>query len=153
MTRSIIRHYIGNRDDLVEALVQRNLDQAAAELKAQYQGLSPQDSVALSLETMFTERPSIAEQDRVVLEVMMTAEGRYPVAKKRLKQAFSDLVASFAADLNRAHPGANRAHCEQVAYAVICMSEMNEAFMWLGLPPRHNTSARAVAEELIAALG
>lgn len=153
MTRSIIRHYIGNRDDLVGALVERRLRESAQLLEAKYTGLSPTDSVQLTLDTMFAAAPSIDERDRVILEIIFTTKGHYPRAKAMLRQAFEDLVRSFATDLRHAYPQATYKRCMQVSYAIICMSEMNEAFMWLGMPQRYNAHAREIAESLLKTLG
>ena len=152
MTRSIIRHYIGNRDELVEALVDRRLKESTDDLIQQYAGLSPQDSVQLTLANMFPETKEFDERDRIFLEVMTVNKDLYPVARKKLKTAFEALIKSFADDLKRVYRNASRQQCDQVAYAIICISEMNETFMGIGVNQRYNTSAQQIADTLLKTL-
>jgi len=152
MTRSIIRHYIGNRDVLVEALVKRRLQESTQVLIEQYAGLSPEDSVELTLTRMFADNKEMDERNRILLDVLTTGQDRYPEAKTLLRQAFESLIASFAHDLKQLYENASTAHCRQVAYAIICISEMNESFMWLGIRQQYNADARIMAETLLKTL-
>ncbi len=152
MTRSIIRHYIGNREQLVEALIERIIRQYTEQLIATYGDLSPEQSLQYSLDEMFSEQETLNNRDKIIIDVLMTAQGRYPKAKKMLVQMFESLVQSFADDLRRMYPDAKKEQCRQVAYAIICMSEMHESFMWLGMKKQYHQDARSAADALIRTL-
>jgi len=152
MSRSIIRHYIGNRDSVVEELVKRRLKQTTDALIKQYEGLSPEDSVKLTLSTMFTENPVINEGDQILLDVMTTGKDRYSGARQRLRKAFEEIIQSFTDDLRLVYTSATYEQCRQVAYAIICLAEMNESFMWLGINRKYNADARVIADTLLATL-
>lgn len=152
MTRSIIRHYIGNRDDLVDALIQRIITQYIARLEAEYADLSSEQIIPYTLKTMFAQKQTVDLHDKIIIDVLMTAQDRYPRAKKMLAELYDALVKGFADDLRRAYPKASKTQCRQVAYALICLSEMNDSFMWVGMNRRYNDDARVAAEALLATL-
>ncbi|MEM9954925.1 MAG: TetR family transcriptional regulator [Chloroflexota bacterium] len=152
MTRSIIRHYIGNRDDLVSALIDRLIRQYAEQLTENYADIPPEQMVSYAVDNMFSQKDALSVREKIIIDVLMTAKERYPDAKKKLIQMYDAVIQSFASDLERQYPNATQAQCWQIAYAVVCISEMNETFMWLGMNPRYHADARQVAENLLASL-
>jgi len=152
MKRSIIRHYIGNRDDLVNALIERIIRQYTEQLAANYVDLSPDQSVRTSIEAMFAQKTAISTRDKIIIDVLMSAKERYPKAKSMLKRMYEAIIESFADDLQKAYPRASREKCRGIAYSLICLSEMNETFMWLGLKSQFNADARIIAEDLLKLL-
>ena len=152
MTRSIIRHYIGNRDDIVNALIERVIVQQVAHLEAEYAGLSPEASIEKTLDTMFAPKTNLNTHEKIILDVLLTAKDRYPRAKTLLREMYTGVIESFADDLNNAYPQQSRDTCRRIAYALICMTEMNESFMWLGLNQTYHEDARRTAENLIQSL-
>lgn len=152
MTRSIIRHYIGNRDKLVEALIERIIRQYTEQLIAEFEGITPEQSIQYSLDSMFSEQETMSSRDKIIIDVLMAAKDRYPAAKKMLIQMFEALVKSFADDLRKVYKKASKEQCLQVSYAIICMSEMHESFMWLGMKKQYHQDARAMADTLLKTL-
>lgn len=152
MTRSVIRHYIGNRDELVDALIERIIDQYSGQLEAAYANVAPDNLISHTLDTMFSGEQLLDQRDTIIINVLMTAKDRYPRAKHLLVAMFEAMIESFSADLRQAYPQASAERCRQVAYALICMAEMHESLIWLGLDGSHNAAARAAAEALIRTL-
>lgn len=152
MTRSIIRHYIGNRDDLVDALIQRVISQYIEQLETQYEAIADDDYIEYMLDDMFDKKEVMNQHDSIIIGVLMTAKDRYPRAKKMLVEMFEAIIESVAKDLRKHYKKASKETCYQVAYALICLSEMHESFMWLGLRQRHYKDARVVAETLLKTL-
>ena len=152
MTRSIIRHYIGNRDELVDALIERIIAQYAGQLEAAYADVPADHVVRHTLDVMFSGEQLLDPRDTVVITVLMTAKDRYPQAKKLLVAMFEAMIDSFAADLGQSYPQAPAERCRQIAYAVICMAEMHESLMWLGMDRGYNAAGRAAAEALLRTL-
>lgn len=152
MTRSIIRHYIGNRDALVDALIERIIQQTTAQLQQDYEGLKPAESLQYTLDSMFGPHPTLNPHDKIIIDILMTAQERYPRAKRMLVALFEGIVQSFADDLARVYPQATPSQCRQVAYAILCLAEMHGSFMWLGMNARYNADARAAAEALLQTL-
>ncbi|MEL6407847.1 MAG: TetR family transcriptional regulator [Chloroflexota bacterium] len=153
--RSIIRHYIGNRDDLVDALIERivrtyqkqllELDASAEDMPAKY--YLPQ-----VLDYLFRVERTSRPQNKIIIDVLMVAQDRYPKAKGLLRELFKSITDSIAKDLIDAYPNANEKQCQQVAYSIWCLSMSNGSMMWLGMDIAYNQSARASAEALLKTL-
>lgn len=152
MTRSVIRHYIGNRDELVNALIEHIIAQYAGQLEAAYATVPPDQVVAYTLDRLFAGEALLDPRDTIIINVLMTAKDRYPQAKRLLVAMFEAMIESFSADLHHTYPQAPAAQCRQVAYALICMAEMHESFSWLGVDRTYTATARTAAEALIQTL-
>ena len=152
MTRSIIRHYIGNRDALVNALIERIINTYAEQLTAAYDAIPQAEKVSATLRDLFATDADLNPRDKIIIDVLMTAKDRYPRAKKMLVQLFEAIQKSIAEDLKAAYPQASRAQCRCVAYALLCMSETHGSFMWLGMKPRYQGDIEAAAAALLSTL-
>lgn len=152
MTRSIIRHYIGNREEVVNTLIERITREYLAELRAEAAQIPRENMIAATLDYLFTPEDDPDGTDKLIFDVMMTGKDRYPKAKQVLIEMFEALIEMFAADLRRAYPQAEAARCQDVAYTVIALAMSNESLAWAGVDARYNTAARASAEALIRTL-
>lgn len=155
MKRSIIRHYVGNRDDLLDALIERivhNYQENLAKADAEVEGISARYYLPQVMDYLFKPEGSNKPQDKVIIDVLMTAKDRYPKAKEFLKDLFTALTNSLAKDLIDAYPKADTTHCYQVAYGILCLSMTNESMMWLGMDVSFNQSARECADSLLHTL-
>lgn len=155
MKRSILRHYIGNRDELIEALIERIVTNYRAELEkadASVASIPAKYYLSEVLDHLFKVEGNNKPQDKIILDVLLTAKDRYPRAKVLLTELFNALVDSLAKDLIDVYPKADEAQCQGVAYSIICLSMTNESMMWLGLNPQYNAQARANADALLKTL-
>lgn len=154
MTRSIIRHYIGNREEVVNTLIERIGASYLAELDAAAATLPEDQLIPATLDYLFAYTASEEEDnyEKLVFIVMMTAKERYPQAKKTLVRMFEALVELFSVDLCKAYPQADADRCREVAYSILALSMSNDAFAWLGMDQTYRRAARASAEALIRTL-
>lgn len=152
MTRSIIRHYIGNREEVVNTLIERITTDFLAELRAEAEQIPQEQAISATLDYLFTHETGYDDYDKLIFSVMMTAQDRYPQAKQMIIRMFEQLITMFAADLKDAYPQADDARCRDVAYNVLALAMSNESLMDLGMNQRYSTTARLSAELLIRAL-
>lgn len=149
MKRSIIRHYIGNRDELVDQLVERTVANYRSQILQTFAHVTDAELVETVLDILFTPPSTYNVQDQIVVNVLMTAKERFPHAKQLLVAMFEELFVSFADDLARIYPKASADACRRVSYAIFCLSMSNESFLWLGMTPAYNTAARQSAEQMV----
>lgn len=152
MTRSIIRHYIGNREEVVNVLVERITADFLAELRAEAARIPQGQMIAATLDFLFGDEAGYDETDKLIFDVMMTAQDRYPQAKQAIIAMFEELITMFADDLRGAYPQTDEAGCRAVAYSVLALAMSNESLMGLGMDRRYRAAARASAEALIHTL-
>jgi AcrR family transcriptional regulator len=146
--RSLIRHYLGNRDELVDQVIERIAEgypQRIAELLAP----TTEHGIDHLLDVFFRDGYIHSEWDEVIGAVFSTAQGRYPQAKARVAHMIVAIVEQTAAFLSQLYPRASIEACYEVAYGIICLSQSNESLIWLGIDPMHATLARAAAKHLL----
>lgn len=152
MKRSILRHYIGNRDALVDALIERATKTYLEQIEQEFAHVPVEAMIGTILDALFVADPKPDVNDRIVVDVLMTAHDRYPRAKELLRSMFNELVALFAEELQRAYPRATAEQCHGVAYTIWCISTTNDSLAWLGMPQEYRRAARAHAEALVRSL-
>jgi AcrR family transcriptional regulator len=153
MTRSIIRHYIGNREEVVNALIERITADYLAELRADAAQIPQEGMIAATLDYLFDDEEGYDDTDKLIFDVMMTAKDRYAGAKQTLIAMFEELITMFTDDLTYAYPQADEVRCRDVAYSVLALAMSNESLMGVGMDKRYRVAARASAEALIRTLG
>ncbi|GIH81243.1 hypothetical protein Plo01_76720 [Planobispora longispora] len=147
--RSVIRHYMGNRAQLVH--------DAAATLIERYSEL---------IRGAVGERPGAREIIRYLFSREWTADAdfpdrafdelfheaaRDPALRDRLRGAYDLLVELLAAGIRLDRPDLPPdAPAEQIAYQIVCLAEHNAAMQRLGFPPGQAAAAQALARRLAA---
>ncbi|HEU4325664.1 MAG TPA: hypothetical protein VFS21_21165 [Roseiflexaceae bacterium] len=157
--RSLIRHYLGNRDELVDQLIaqiaqeypQRAADFFSRMLERGADGLldalfplgAPDDS----------SEGFVPSWDAAINALLGTAQGHYPQAKQRLAQMMEQIVEQTAGLLRQHFPRAGSGACYEAAYGLLCLVQSHDMLLSLGMNPRHTVLARASAARLLADLG
>ncbi len=152
MKRSILRHYIGNRDALVDALVERVTQRFRQEVSRGLASIPSQASSVALLDFLFTPTDPSNGNDRIVIDVLITAKGRFPNAKRLLIEMFESWINELAEILQHYYSNATADRCRAVAYSILSMTLMNDSFLWLGLDQQHEKGARLCAEALLQTL-
>ncbi len=152
MQRSLIRHYIGNRDEVVEQLMARIAEAYPRQIA---EAIAPEQAGQIKdvLDCLFNETIVATDWDAMIRAVVSTAQDRYPQAKQRIAQMMETISAHVARRLEELFPQAAPELCYEVAYGVLCLVQTNESMVWLGLDRRHTGLARASAEVLVGRLG
>lgn len=151
MTRSIIRHYIGNREEVVNALVERVTRSFVDEMRTAADTIPEDRLISESLDYLFDDYTP-DDYEKLLIDVLMTAQDRYPQAKQMLLAMLEDFVDILAGIIQRAYPHATKTACQDVAYSIIAMALSNDSFIWLGMDKQRSLGARRLAEALIQTL-
>lgn len=152
MTRSIIRHYIGNREAVVNRLMVSIAQGFEQELEEITSKANQEDTISKLLDYLFSDAETFDDYDKLVMNVLMTAKDRYPQAKAALRGMLQKLIDTLADELKRAHPEAASKQCDNIAYSIVAMALSSESFVWLGLDHAYYSVARQSAETLIQTL-
>ncbi len=147
--RSILRHYVGNRDDLIDALGAR----VFAKYRAHMEGTLPHcGSVAQLLDFFFPVEPVMSSKGILVVESLIAAAPDHPQIHSLTMAYLEDLVGGLAKRLRGIYPGATQRHTWDVAYGVVGICFNHESLVPLQLPARYLRGARAGARRLIETL-
>ena len=148
--RSILHHYIGNWDDLLKALVSRAIMQERKAMEGLIQ-ISPKDELLSNLmETLFPE--SISEEDVIIdtlITTLWTRHERDPYTKGLLDELYHSLEKNLQQVLEHLYPTSIPKTRQQVAYALLCLSEGYYTTSILSTTTERSVAARKVAKDLL----
>jgi AcrR family transcriptional regulator len=153
MQRSLIRHYIGNRDDLVSTAVNRIITAYKAELAEAIENLPRSALVPALLDYLFCleEESELTDYDMLINTLWATHE-RNPHTRALLLNLYQEFETLVTDSLTYAYPDAPEEQRRSVAYAVMCLANDTWSLVSLGFPPSKTAAARRMAEQLIASL-
>ena len=120
MQRSLVRHFAGNREDLVSQVA----DYIASEFESiwQVQGHSHRDDPSDDwlLHVLFSPTPESQYQTMLpAFYALLSAAHRYPSVRVRMTQCFELYVADLSLKLQTRHKQASIDDCQQVALGII----------------------------------
>jgi AcrR family transcriptional regulator len=152
MKRSILRHYIGNREDLIDALAQRVVAKYQAHFQQFLDGASAEDRICRLLAFFFPDKPLGSTESVLVVESLIAAGDQHPNVRTLMLDYIDDLVAKTAKELRSAFPNATSGRCWSVSYGIISICFNQESLSPLGLPAKFLKAARACSKHLIQTL-
>ena len=150
VARTAIRHFVGNRGDLIE--------QTVVELAGRYRDMidatvGPEPDPEALVSILFAEewihrRPV---EDRAFDLLVVEARGN-PEIQALVGNAFTHLVDVLSAALARHSNSVSAQHLQDAAYLIVCISEHNVVLQTLGFDPARSRAARAHALGLVTGL-
>lgn len=144
--RAALRHFVGNRDQLIEAAIAEITRLALAGLEVR---LSLTEVIAMLFDPGRMKSFDVGE--RTWSELLPEAM-RSPDTRAVIKECYDELIALISHALRRQHPTATRSQIADTAYAIACMAEHNYVFQRLGYPLARckglKEAALALAERL-----
>jgi AcrR family transcriptional regulator len=146
---SILRHYIGNWDQLVGELVNRVVKGYYEMAQESFEKASQDDMLPEIMDMLFSTKMDHGDRGRVIFGILMTSEERYPEMKRTILDLLAKVIEMLAVILKKYNPRASKWRCEEVAYSIICLSLSNEAMAPRGLGMGYTDLARAGAEMLL----
>lgn len=144
--RAALRHFVGNREDLVSAAIAKITRRALADIDAQF-------SVAEVIAMLFdpSRMNSFDVYDRAWSELLPEAM-RSPDTRAVVRESYDHLISLISNALRQRYPKASRSRIADTAYAIACMAEHNYTFQRLGYPQARvkgvKESAFALADRL-----
>ncbi len=149
MKRSILRHYVGNRDDLVHALAERVLGKYREQFGPLPVELAADERIDRVLDRLFPDQPVESTESVLVIEALIGSAAQYPDVGRLVFDYVEHLVGTTATELGQARPNASADDCWAVAYGIVSLWFNQESLAPLDLPPRYLAAAHANARRLI----
>lgn len=151
LARPLIRHNVGNKEDLQEALVERFLTRSREAMEDLLGSLPEGNRLEALLETLFDPR-SANPQLVLVFNALSAAAPDDAVLAAQLQQWLTDFVKRLEAEIARGCPNAPAGLVEAAAAGVSGIYFNVEALYPIGISDRFVASSRKAAHLLIAAL-
>lgn len=151
--RSIIRHYIGNKDDLITAAVNRIIHEYKAELANAIDSLPQEALIPALLDFLFCPNDNFEMADfDTLVNVLWTTHERNPHTRALLLNLYQEFETLILESLTHAYPQSNKEQRKNTAYAIMCLSNDTWSMTSLGFPQSRFDTARSISEKLIASL-
>jgi len=150
MSRGHVRHFVGNREQLLRESARRFY----------YDGMEGEavlpagtKDVSTALGFLFSDEFAAPGSDNAVVLGFVEAARTDPVLAQLLVSAYQGTHRLLAELLLAEHPAASRSDCESVAYGVVAVALHNVFLSDIASEATGTAAARAAAERLIATLG
>ncbi|WP_420334099.1 TetR/AcrR family transcriptional regulator [Roseibium sp.] len=151
LARPLIRHNVGNKEDLQDALVQRFLQRSKAAMDELVACLPEENRLDTLLDILFDPRGA-NPQLVLVFNALSAAAPGDPALAKQLQRWLTDFVTRLEAVLLQCCPRAPTALVEAVAAGLTGIYFNVEALYPIGLSERFAKSSRQAAKMLVIAL-
>lgn len=151
LKRSLVRHFVGNRDELVSMLVDRVLEQSNQQWQGFLSSLPAEQPSTELLEGLFSDQHSDGEYI-LVIESLIFAAGRDAQLQQQMQawmQGFTDDVEQL---LKREFANASEDQLSAVSFGLISLYFNLDSLAPLGINDRYRQPARLAAKALLNSL-
>lgn len=149
MQRSILRHYVGNREDLIEALTSHIVAFFRERSDALFRATHNVEELVTAL---FGLRDSTDAEMVLVAEQLIAAADRYPRVRKHMVDWVRAFVGQVSDVIAHDFPRATEAQKLPVAYGLVGIYFNVESLSPLALPTKYATAAEDAARRLVSTL-
>ena len=144
--RAALRHFVGNREDLIDAAITEITHRTTADL-------SETPTITGLINMLFSPRRITEKSVEADAWTALLGEAlRSDNARAVVKGSYQRLLTVIADSLRHSHPRATDADIRGTAYAIACLAEQNWNFQLAGLPRARGADAKAAALRLAAQL-
>lgn len=152
MKRPIIRHYVGNRADLVTALAEHVGARYCATLDELVAALPAKHRVDEVLQLLLPATPSESAGEIMVLESLIAAAAEDDTVREPMLAFVDHTLGVIRGLLADEHPGASPAQLRAVAYGVVSIWFNHSSLTPLRPPGGHRRAALGAARGLVGTL-
>lgn len=152
INRGMIHHYIGDRNDLIFALVERLIESYREDFSKYLGAFREKPNLDTILEYFFDEWGRVDSNDDVIIDALVAESAQNSNLQKLVFEAYSILKNEIAEVLHELHPIASLEHCQNVAYAIMSMAYGNSSMIWLGFDRTRLPEIRSLAKTLVKTL-
>ena len=148
MKRSILRHYIGNRDALVVTLAKHVIAKYRSQLDELTKSLSADKRMEQLIQFLLPNQTQTTTEGILVIESLIAAAESNEEIRESMATYIDDVVGMVTSQLRLEFPERSRKTCWAVAYGVVCIWFNQESLGPLRLSPKYLKSARGSMQVL-----
>ena len=150
VTRGLVRHYLGNRDDVMRALAAHVRDRYTARLENLIAGRPAGERLTILLDAIFSDGGS---DDLYRLAVALFDEGlRDREIASLMREMYLEWERTIDAELAATHPDADPRSRRDVAFSILALAFATSDLAAVGLPAAQLSASRRAVDVLIASL-
>lgn len=151
MARRMVRHYVGNRADLIHTAVARIIERFNMTVFELIDQSNPEDRFRAALDYVFSEAFNELPATRLVA-ALLPASLYDEQVRKAVKSIYDAFQSGLDQELKRHLPNAPDHERSQVAYSIMCLSFGGGWMGNIGFDRTFNLRNKQIAEDLITHL-
>jgi AcrR family transcriptional regulator len=151
LKRSLVRHFVGNREALESLLVDRVLEQSFQQWSAFINAIPTTNCSEYLLEGLFSDQYSDAEYI-LVIESLIFSAGRDEALRVRMQEWMQRFTDDLTSILQQEYSKADNGSLEAVSFGLISLYFNLDSLAPLGMNQRYRQPARVAAGYLIDSL-
>jgi AcrR family transcriptional regulator len=152
MPPSLVAHYVGSKERVLDAAVERMLERVRGGFEAAVARAPAGRKVARLLAVLF-DGSLAAPEIGLVMDELIARSYRSEGTRRRVLSLYLEFERLIRSAIDADHPRAKAALRRDVAYGLLCLADANSTFTSIGIDPAHGRRARGLARALVARLG
>ena len=150
--RPLIRHYLGNRDEMIDALIDYMGTKFDEDTKAVFQNLPEEGRIEALIDMMLDYESAVTANKSVVYESIVACASQYPKARTMMLDCTARLLGGLEQELRAAFPRATAEEISATAYGIFSVSICLESLAPVDPPDAWVKSAHTAVRSLVKAL-
>lgn len=147
-SRGHIRHYVGNREQMLQLFQQRLMSQYVQRMQEICEHAEPGRRSAALVRFLFGKEFGPAP-DSAAINALMWAAARDEAVRDYLRATYLSLERTLARTLRTDYPLAPASDCASAAYALVCLAFAHSTLQELSFPAARQRSVNAVTAGLL----
>lgn len=133
MKRTILRHYIGNRDDIICALSARWTSKYTQQWQELLTYLPTSNRAEALIESIFSNRSKDMMNNTIIGEAIFSEAKRLETIKLHQKQIMQEFIQHLVNEFSKQYPSVKQERIELIAYGIYANYLMSESLLPLGM--------------------
>ena len=150
--RTLLRHYLGNRDEMIKALIDYVVNQFDALTEALRVALPTDNSIDALLKLLFSANSQSDPRLTVVFQALVAASNEYTEIRPLLLDSMTKFIDLVDDELRRAYPKKSKRDRQAIAHGIVGIYLTHDALHPLTPPNSWRQSSQRAAQLLLAAL-
>lgn len=152
INRGLIHPYIGNRNDIIQMMVERLLERYKTSFD-EYAASRPEgDRAEIIVDYYFDAWFKLAPEDDAIIPALLAESERSPYIRQVLLNLYDGGEKMIADELHLHLPNANSEKLHSVAYSLMSLAFAHATFTWMGFPQAQHSDVRSVATSMVQSL-
>ncbi|MFC3119784.1 TetR/AcrR family transcriptional regulator [Jhaorihella thermophila] len=151
--RPLLRHYLGNREDMIAALATHVIAAFAEVTEALEAHFAATGTPAELIDALFASGDGHDPRLMLAWQALATAAQNDPDLSRKLTQSYAEFLAVIETVLARAHPGAPPDRIRAAAHGITACIQTIDALEPIAPPATWRTDLKAAALTLATCLG
>ncbi|KZY39661.1 MULTISPECIES: TetR/AcrR family transcriptional regulator [unclassified Oleiphilus] len=152
MARRMIRHYVGNRKELIEAGVKRIISKFEDSVQQSMNVAEPEKRFEAAFDYIFSEAFNNLPATRLVA-ALLPVSLYDPDVQAAVKSIYDFFLLGLKQELAELNPNIDEKELEQTAYSIMCLSFGGGWMGNIGFDPKLNQKNKELARGLVQKLG